>query len=192
MRSGGPDEAAALIGEAMAKASKPVIVALDGRSGVGKSTLAAALADRLGGTVIEGDDFYAGGTGILGDSPQSRAARCIDWRDQVRVLAALKSGIAARYHGFDWDAFDGRKLAQPTIVHPSPLILLEGVYSARPELAELVDLRFLLSVSDEVRLARLLEREGEIGPWETQWHEAEDWYFTHAAPAHGFDLVLDR
>src|SRR3954453_1865421 len=37
---------------------QPVVVALDGRSGVGKSTLAAILIKRLGAVVVAGDDFY--------------------------------------------------------------------------------------------------------------------------------------
>jgi hypothetical protein len=36
----------------------------------------------------------------------------------------------------------------------------------------------------------LLAREGSIGAWERQWHEAEEWYFTHLAPPHGFDAIL--
>ena len=61
------------INEMLSSTPTPVVVALDGRSGVGKSTLATAIADRLGAVVIEGDDFYAGGVGILGDSPECRA-----------------------------------------------------------------------------------------------------------------------
>ncbi len=183
--------AAGLVASSLDRAVGPVVVAVDGRSGVGKSTLAAQLAEQFGGLVIEGDDFYAGGTGILGDPPASRAARCIDWQDQRRVLGLLKRGQAAAWHAFDWDAFDGSRSAQATRVAPARLVILEGTYSARPELADLTDLRLLLRVPDAVRLVRLLAREGEIGPWETQWHEAEDWYFAHAAPADQFDLVLD-
>jgi uridine kinase len=69
--------------------------------------------------------------------------------------------------------------------------VLEGAYSARPELHDLVDLRVLLVVSDATRRARLLAREGNIGRWETQWHEAEDWYFAHVAPTSSFDVVVD-
>ncbi|WP_431299846.1 uridine kinase family protein [Tabrizicola sp. BL-A-41-H6] len=185
------DRAANLITTAARDRSGPLIVAIDGRSGVGKSTFAAALADRLTARVIEGDDFYAGGTGILGISPESRAALCIDWQAQARVLATLRAGQAARYHAFDWDEFDGSLQTTATTVDPAPIILLEGVYAARPDLRDLVDLRLLLLVPDALRLSRLVAREGEIGPWETQWHEAEEWYFTHAAPAEAFDLVLD-
>lgn len=185
------DRAAALVTKAARHRTGPLIVAIDGRSGVGKSTFARALAARLGGRVIDGDDFYAGGTGILGDSPESRAARCIDWQAQARVLATLRQGQAASYHAFDWDAFDGSLQATVTTVAPAPIILLEGVYAARPDLRDLLDLRLLLRAPDALRLSRLTAREGKIGPWETQWHEAEEWYFTHAAPAAAFDLVLD-
>lgn len=180
-----------LILQAARNTSGPLVVAIDGRSGTGKSTLAEALAERLGATVIEGDDFYSGGTGIEGDPPQSRAARCIDWKAQRRVLTALRAGQAARYHAFDWDAFDGSLVTEATEVDPAPILILEGAYSARPELRDLVDVSILATVPPALREARLLQREGEIGPWERQWHEAEDWYFAHAAPEVGFDLVLD-
>lgn len=185
------EQALTVIQQAARTRSGPFVVAIDGRSGTGKSTLAQALAERLAATVIEGDDFYAGGTGIEGDPPQSRAARCIDWLAQRRVLALLRSGQGASYHAFDWDAFDGSVLPEATLVAPAPVILLEGVYAARPELRDLLDLTILAAVPDAVRNARLIAREGEIGPWEVQWHEAEDWYFAHAAPPEVFDLVLD-
>lgn len=185
------ETAAALIQQAARTQSGPLVVAIDGRSGTGKSTLAGALADRLGARVIEGDDFYAGGTGIEGDPPQSRAARCIDWQSQRRVLSALRTGQAASYRAFDWDAFDGSLAPVATVVAPARILILEGAYSARPELRDLLDLTILATVPQPVREARLVRREGEIGPWERQWHEAEDWYFAHAAPEAGFDLVLD-
>lgn len=74
----------------------PFIVAIDGRSGVGKSTIARALAERLDACVIEGDDFYAGGVDLRTDSPASRAVACIDWVRQRAVLESLLSGKLAR------------------------------------------------------------------------------------------------
>ena len=40
----------------------PVLVALDGRSAAGKSTLAQQVAARTAALVIDGDDFYRGAT----------------------------------------------------------------------------------------------------------------------------------
>jgi pantothenate kinase-related protein Tda10 len=40
----------------------PLLVALDGRSGSGKSTLSHTVGEAMGALVIDGDDFYSGGT----------------------------------------------------------------------------------------------------------------------------------
>jgi len=171
---------------------RPCVVALDGRSGAGKSTLAARLARLLDGVVLEGDAFFAGGVDVRRDSPRDRARDCIDWRRQRPVLEALRAGREARYVAFDWDAFDGRLEGEPSVCEPRDVVVFEGVYTARPELADLTDLRVLLRVSDEVRIARLLAREGTIGPWERQWHEAEEWYFAHDATPGWFDAIIDE
>ncbi|HEU4403777.1 MAG TPA: hypothetical protein VFS43_00560 [Polyangiaceae bacterium] len=176
---------------ARADLDRPFVIALDGRSGVGKSTLARGLVEPLGAALVEGDDFFAGGVSVRDDGPRERAGACIDWRRQRAVLAALRSGRPARWRRFDWSAFDGSLESDDTLCDPAPYVVLEGVYSARPELADLLDLRIVLVVSDELRRRRLLEREGTIGPWERQWHEAEDYYFEHIAPPSSFDLVLD-
>lgn len=168
----------------------PLIVAFDGRSGVGKSTLAKAITEEYDVLVIEGDDFYAGGIELRTDSPASRAAACIDWTRQRTVLEAVGAGRDAWWRAFDWGAFDGRLCNEPTRVEPRPIVILEGVYAARPELADLLDLRVAVVVPDEVRLVRLAEREGVIGPWELQWHEAEEFYFQEVMPMVKFDVVV--
>jgi uridine kinase len=76
------------------------------------------------------------------------------------------------------------------MLEPRPVVILEGVYAARPELADLLDLRVALVVPDEMRLARLITREGTIGPWERQWHEAEEFYFEAVMPITSFGIVL--
>ncbi|HVK40941.1 MAG TPA: hypothetical protein VM471_00560 [Phenylobacterium sp.] len=74
---------------------------------------------------------------------------------------------------------------------PKRIIILEGVYAARSELADLVDLSVMVATSDDVRTARLTAREGTIGPWERQWHQAEDAYFQNVMPHGAFDFILN-
>lgn len=167
------------------------VIAIDGRSGVGKSTFAERLAAELDARLVDGDAFFDGGVELRKDTPADRAHACIDWRRQTSVLQALRAGRHAHYFAFDWNTFDGRRETHPTILAPAPFVVLEGVYSARPELRDLVDLRVLLVVSEATRRARLLAREGSVGPWEEQWHEAEEWYFAHAARPSCFDIILD-
>src|SRR4051794_32463696 len=112
----------------------PLLVAFDGRSGVGKSTLAASVAARVGATLVEGDDFYAGGTDAEWSqcTAQDRADRCIDWRRlRAEVLEPLCAGRPAVWHPFDFTA--GTGLAAHTVHRsPAPVIILDGIYSARP------------------------------------------------------------
>lgn len=172
---------------------RAVCVALDGRSGVGKSTLAKQLAAATAATLLDGDSFFAGGTAVRSDSPAERAGDCIDWRRQRAVLGALRRGHSASYRAFDWEAFDGSLETELTVVEPPPsgVLIVEGVYSARQELSDLLDLRLLLRVPDDVRMARLLAREHGLTRWERQWHEAEEWYFANAAPPASFDVIVE-
>lgn len=184
------DALANMIARSAHQKVSPFIVAIDGRSGVGKSTMAQALAERLDAGLIEGDDFYAGGTELRSDSAASRAAACIDWTKQRSVLEAVAASQTAHWRAFDWEAFDGRLCDEPTRLEPKQVVILEGVYAGRPELSDLLDLRVVLLVPDKVRLERLAAREGSIGPWEQQWYEAEEFYFDAVMSVASFDVAV--
>lgn len=180
----------------LARTMSPAVVALDGRSGTGKSTLAEWMAGQLGGIRVDQDDFYAGGD--IDEwrrlTSREKADRVIDWR-RVRgeVLLPLREGQGASWRPFDWDTMIG--LAPETItVPPSGLVILDGAYSARPELADLIDLSILVTLDDAVRRERLRLREGEdlVSCWHTVWDEAEDYYFGTIRPPEAFDLVISR
>ncbi|HJQ91655.1 MAG TPA: hypothetical protein VJ950_08100 [Acidimicrobiia bacterium] len=173
----------------------PILVALDGRSAAGKSTLAGEVAPLVGAVVIDGDDFYSGGTAATWDamSAAEKANHCVDWRRQRPVLEKLAIGVAATWHPYDWEADNGSLAATPVVCEPAPVIILDGVYSARPELADLFDLRVLLDAPATLRRAQLIQREGEgyREEWNARWDEAEQWYFGKVMPPESFDLVIE-
>jgi uridine kinase len=175
--------------------SAVVWVALDGRSGAGKSTLAVTVGAALEALVIDGDDFYSGGADTYWDAlgPQEKMDLVIDWRRQRRVLEALREGGVASWRPYDWEADDGR-LGREVAAGPAQVVILDGAYSARPELADLMTLRVLLDPPRAVRRARLLGREGARyrAEWEARWSEAEDLYFERVMPPGAFDLVLQE
>lgn len=193
-----------------ATASRPLIVALDGRSGAGKSTVATSTVAEVASLtepgaeppiveVIEGDDFYAGGDAAFWDARNAaeKAAHGIDWRRQREVLADLRSTGTASWYPFDWtaedwDAFDVKLSTTPLSCGPADVVILEGAYSARPELAGSVDLRVLLDTPAEECQQRLRAREGAAyaEDWEARWRQAEDHYFSRVMPASAFDLVI--
>ena len=171
---------------------RPLIVALDGRSAAGKTMLAAALGERLDAGVIEGDDFYAGGVAVRAEPPAAMVAACTDWQHQRLVLDLLRSGREASWNAFDWEAFDGRVCTELTVMSPKPIIILEGVYAARPELADLIDIAIMVRADEGVRESRLLARQEHTGPWEKQWHAAEDYYFEFVRPLTSFNMLVSE
>jgi len=174
--------------------SAPLLVAIDGQSGAGKSRLAAAIAAEVEAVVVDGDDFYAGGSDAEWDTRtvREKVDQCIDRRRlRSEALEPLLAGRAASWHPFDWEAGQGLA-ARPIVGRPARVILLDGAYSARPELADLLGLSVMVDVPAEVRRQRLLEREGAdaIDAWYRRWDEAEVYYFTRIRPRASFDIVV--
>jgi uridine kinase len=178
------------------------IVSLDGRSGAGKSTLASEIVSTLDGTVIPSDDFFAC---ELSDaewdrlSPEMRADRAIDWRRLRRdAIEPLRRGSHARWFAFDFAAGTGPDGTYPmqtvaTERSPNRLVILDGAYSSRPELDDLIDLSVLVKLEPAVRLQRLADRDDKAfrEAWHARWDKAETYYFEIVRPPASFDLVFE-
>jgi len=174
----------------MSRYNRPYFIAIDGRSAAGKSTFASRLSEVVNSLVIHGDDFFAGGVDIRNEPPSRLAASCINWREQVAAIESLQSTGVAVYHRFDWQAFDGTQERALTTLTVQPIVILEGVYSARPELRSYFDCFILIEVDDQRRKKQWLKREGEITAWDKQWLEAEDWYFANISHRSLFDFIV--
>ena len=176
---------------------RPVVIAIDGPSCSGKSILATAVALRSGASVLEGDDFYRDTLPSLSTAQREAMSDAavvdavIDWvrlRDQA--LVPLRAGEAATFQPYDWDANDGR-LAPPRIIPAAEVIIVEGVYAARPELAELIDLTVYLGIDPGLRADRYAEREADDPDWQRFWERGERHYFSVVRPPASFDIQLD-
>lgn len=179
----------------------PMLVAFDGGSGSGKSTLVAAVATELDAAVVEGDDFFAAGiTDAEWDAldPSERASAAIDWRRlREEALEPLLAGRAASWHPFDFEAgtrLDGTyPMAVETVTRePTAVVLLDGAYSSRPELADLIELAILVDVPVIERHRRIAAREERsfADAWHARWDAAEDDFFTRVRPPSSFDVVV--
>lgn len=174
---------------------RPIIVALDGKSGTGKSTLAREIAKSVGGIEIETDDFWAGGTDEEWDArnPKEKSELAIDWRRlRAEVLEPLLAGQPATYYPFDFKKGHGLS-EQPITKGPSQVIVLDGAYSSRPELEDILDLKVLVETSDDdKRRSRLVDREGEkyMANWHKRWDPAEDYYFSKVRDRLSFDMFI--
>ncbi len=180
----------------------PVLVAIDGRSGSGKSVLGSMVAEALSAALVQSDDFYA--SNISDDewdtlSPRERAAKVIDWqRLRAEALEPLLRGKAAEWHTFDFALVrpDGTypPKRDPTRCSPAAVIVLEGAYSSGPQIADLVDLSVLVDAPVSVCHERLSTREEKefLHSWHARWDAAEEYYFSQVRPKSQFDLVVEN
>ena len=184
-------EVLALVGRASA-AGRTTLVAIDGLGGAGKSTLAAQVSQALGDIAIVGvDDFLRPladtERALLG--PKEAYDRYLDWeRLRDTVLIPLSRESRSRYRRHDWvtNAFAGWRE-----VEPGGVVILEGVYSTRPELRPYFGVTVYVDTPREQRLARMLNRMYEDISWVDHWMAAEDWYTEHVRPREHVELVVD-
>jgi uridine kinase len=81
---------------------------------------------------------------------------------------------------------------EPETRDPAAVLLLDGAYSASPQLADLVDLSVLVDVPPSIRHARLAGREDPafLAQWHARWDAVEAYYFTVLRPHTSFDLIV--
>lgn len=162
---------------------RPLVVALDGRSGSGKTVLSGLVTSELarrgvGCTVVHLDDLYPGWTGLAAALPRLCA----------EVLQPLHEGRPARFTSWDWYA------GRPGPVREVPateVVVVEGVGSGATGCGALVDLVVWLEVDAVVRRRRALARDGEVfAPHWQEWAAQEDAVFTGRGGPGPADLVL--
>lgn len=139
------DRLAARLAALAPSAGATRVVAVDGPSGAGKTTLAEALARRTGAAVVHLDDLYEGWDG-LADVP----ALLLRW-----VLHPLVEGRAPGYHPYDW-AIGARLPWRP--VPAAPMLLIEGCGAGARALAPHLAHLLWVEVPAEVRERRLHAR----------------------------------
>lgn len=170
-----------LIKEARARvpASRPILVGIEGQSGAGKSTLAHRIHESFGGvTVVHKDDFYSAvPESVLAElSPSEGYERYFEWERLIeQVLLPLSSGSDASYQRFDWT----RKVpgAWIPVSASSGVVVVEGVYSLRPELRAYYDVKVWVDTDEKLRASRLLARGENTQAWIRRWSAAEEYYF---------------
>ncbi len=185
----------------LAKKQAPIVVALDGGSGAGKSTLASIIAAEFDTALIPLDDFFSAN---IPDGKwdtftvEEKLKYVFDWnRLRRHVVEPLLEGRPATWHSFDFQSglrADGTygMETESKEQKPARVILIEGAYSASPEIADLVDFTILVDAPVMERHARLEAREDHdfLKRWHQRWDAVEAYYFDQVRPKRSFDFVV--
>ncbi|MGY1643656.1 uridine kinase [Geodermatophilus sp. SYSU D00703] len=170
---------AARVRAAAPRLGRTRLVCVDGPAGSGKTTLAGALADRLGAPVVHMDDLYAGWT-TTGAFARLAAG----------VLRPLAAGQPGAYHRYDWGA--GRFDRSPIPVPSSDVLVVEGCGSCPRAADPWAVLRIWVEAPPEVRLARGLARDGvTLEPEWRCWQRTEAALFAAERTRERADVRVD-
>jgi uridine kinase len=154
------------------------VVAIDGRSGAGKTLLAAALAGELAAPVVSLEALYGGWDGL---------ERGIDLLVSD-VLEPLAAGRAARVPRYDWLA---GKWAEPVLLEPPGVLIVEGVGTGARRAAAFESLLVWLEVPASTRKKRALDRDGEtFAPYWDRWAAQEEKMLAREHTPDRADIVI--
>ncbi|HAY43332.1 MAG TPA: aminodeoxychorismate synthase component I [Micrococcaceae bacterium] len=166
----------------LVETARPYIIALDGRSGAGKTRFAAALATLLGAeetvSVLHLEDLYPGWDGL----DQAREL-------YAKLLPELAEGREVSWRSWDWEASGFGALSSFT---PGRVVIIEGVGAAGIAAREHLDVSIWLEAPAVLRRERALARDGETyRPYWARWAGQEAAYLQAEAPQTYATIILD-
>lgn len=159
------------------------IIALEGKCGAGKSTLAHRLA-RYGYTVLPMDDFFLPVDMRSSDRMQEIGGN-IHYEYLLTVLQRSNPNQPLTYNRFDCATGTFRKKT----IHIKKGILLEGVYSSHPKIRHLITKLMYLEVDESTQLQRIYLREN-ADDFINRYIPLENRYFNHEQIPYLSDIII--
>ena len=108
--------------------------------------------------IVRCDDFYRPLIGAQYSrlTPEEAYENYFDWRRlRDEVLTLMRERNRARYQRYDWST---DRLAQWIEIEPREIVIVEGVFSTRPELRTLIEVAIFIETPREERMRRMLAR----------------------------------
>lgn len=168
----------------------PVLAAIDGRCGSGKTTLGEMIAQAIPCNLLHMDDFYL---------PQELRAK--DWRDTPggnidfsyflrAVVEPARAGKPIVYRPY---ACKRGGYGQEVTLPPRQLTVIEGSYCQHPLLRDRYDLRVFLTCTPQVQEDRLRSREGgeRFKAFQDTWIPLEEQYIRGFQVERAAHMVVD-
>ena len=186
-----PESLISILAAALAqKPTKPLVLALDGRCGSGKTTLADWLARQFPASIVlHTDDFYLPPAQRVRGWEKTPCANMDLARLRDEALRPAYEGQPVLYRAYSCRAGTYQPVQE---LAAQPLVILEGSYSHHPLLAGYETLQVFVTCSREEQTRRLQAREGErYANFAARWIPLEEGYFAQYRIYETADLAGD-
>lgn len=152
-----------------------VILAIEGGSASGKTTLAKMLEEIYGCTVFHTDDFFLQSHQRTPERYKETGGNLDRERFYDEVIVPLKDNKPVNYRRFDCKTM---QLLPAVEVLPQKLTVIEGAYSLHPYFGDYCDLSVFLNISKDLQKERILNRNpGMADRFFNEWIPLEEEYF---------------
>ena len=146
------------------------LIAIDGRAGAGKTTLAARFFDELSVNqkvaVIHMDDLYGGWDGALGPALTQALGN---------IVKAHQSHSTIEYERFNWSLM---RFDSVEMISAVDVLILEGVGAGQKIVRDAGAILYWIDVDAEIGIQRVLKRDGDhIAPQMKQWQIDQEIHF---------------
>lgn len=165
------------------------VIAIDGRSASGKTTIATQLENIIDAGLIHMDDFFLPQPLRTPDRLAEAGGNIHYERFSTEVLPCLSSGAEFRYQKFDCAKMT---LGDFNHVRKSKWRIVEGAYSCHPRFGNYMDLKVFSDISKDEQLSNIKQRETEKSAkvYVTRWIPMEEAYIKKYQVLEQADLVL--
>lgn len=175
--------------QVLAGERRPAAVAIDGRCGAGKSTLAALFERVLNTPVAHMDDFFLPFSLRSPERLAQPGGNVHHERAQKQLLCHLGRGHAFGYPVFSCQTggFEGLRL-----LPAAPVTVVEGSYSHHPAFGKVWDLKIFCNVEKSRQKERILARSGKEmwKNFEEKWIPMEEAYFAAFSVEEKSDIAV--
>ena len=171
------------------KNKESVIVAIEGGSASGKTTLAKKLEQKYKCTVLHMDDFFLRPEQRTKERLTEPGGNVDRERFFDEVVIPLVNRKKINYCRFDCGTFS---LLPSVEIEPGRLTIVEGTYSTHPYFERYYDFSVFLCIDSKLQQERILIRNGQnkAQRFFEEWIPMEQKYFESMKVAEKCDLVL--
>lgn len=162
--------------EKVSVTDKTRVIAIEGRAGAGKSTIAQLLSRMLDAPIIQMDDFFLPPALRTVNRLEESGGNVHYERFCEEIIPFLKKKVSFSYRCFDCHIMDynGKKE-----VSKSPWYIIEGAYSMHPVFGDYMDYSIFCDISSDEQISRIRLRNGDtmLKRFVDTWIPMEEHYF---------------